>query len=75
MKASTGDRIVILRRDEQGAVRDGQIVEVPNADGSPPYYVRWADSGHLSLIFPGPDARVTHYSHENGHHQPGSSAA
>ena len=56
MKASTGDRIMILRRDEQGPVRDGQIVEVPNADGSPPYYVRWSDSGHLSLIFPGPDA-------------------
>ena len=65
MKASLGDRIVILRHDEHGTLRDGQIVEVPNVDGSPPYYVRWSDSGHLSLIFPGPDARVTHYSHED----------
>jgi uncharacterized protein DUF1918 len=64
MKASVGDRIVILRHDEHAILRDGEIVQVPNADGSPPYYVRWSDSGHNTLIFPGPDARVTHYAHD-----------
>ncbi|RBQ12196.1 hypothetical protein DP939_44190 [Spongiactinospora rosea] len=39
------------------------IVEVRNADGSPPYTVRWLDQGHLALVFPGPDARVEHVTH------------
>ena len=28
------------------------------ADGQPPYLVRWEDSGHETLCFPGPDAHV-----------------
>jgi len=69
MKATIGDRIVVLRRGEQGVARDGEITGVPNPDGSPPYRVRWSDTGHVSLVFPGPDARVTHYQHR-GHDAP-----
>ncbi|WP_106400299.1 DUF1918 domain-containing protein [Actinocorallia populi] len=61
MKASVGDRIDILRHDEHGVFRDGKIIEVPDPRGEPPYYVRWSDNGHVSLFFPGPDARVRHY--------------
>lgn len=61
MQATVGDRISILRHDEHGVFRDGEIIEVTNPEGSPPYYVRWSDDGHVSLFFPGPDARVTHY--------------
>ena len=68
MKAAIGDRIDILRHDEHGVFRDGVVVEVPNPAGDPPYYVRWSDNGHISLFFPGPDARVTHYA---GHPAPG----
>lgn len=41
-----------------GAVRDGVIVETRGAEGSPPYVVRWSDTGETSLVFPGPDSFV-----------------
>jgi hypothetical protein len=44
-------------------VRDGEIIEVRHADGSPPYVVRWDDTGRESLVFPGPDAVVHHFAH------------
>jgi len=39
-------------------VRDGEILEVHGEDGGPPYLVRWSDSGHESLVFPGPGWHV-----------------
>jgi len=33
-------------------------------DGEPPYLVRW-DDGHEGLFFPGPDARLHHFTHES----------
>lgn len=41
-------------------VREGEIVEVHGPEGGPPYLVRWSDTGHESLVFPGPDARIQH---------------
>lgn len=58
MKASVGDRIVIASATLDGPVRDGRIVEVRHADGSPPYVVEWSDNGQQGLVFPGPDAHV-----------------
>jgi len=65
MKASVGDKIVLLRHDEYGVPRDGEIVEVSQSDGSPPYYVHWSDADHYSLIFPGPDAKIIHPGPDN----------
>ncbi len=59
MKASIGDHIMVASPAVDGPVRDGEIVELRNPDGSPPYVVRWSDSGHTGLFFPGPDAHVT----------------
>ncbi|MGW4793582.1 DUF1918 domain-containing protein [Nonomuraea sp. NPDC004297] len=58
MKASTGDRLVVVSGRGHGIRREGLIVEVSHADGSPPYLVRWLDDGHESLVFPGPDSRI-----------------
>ena len=58
MKASVGDHIVVASPAVDGPVRDGEIVELRNPDGSPPYVVRWSDSGHTGLYFPGVDAHV-----------------
>jgi len=60
MKASVGDRIVTASGVVGGAVRDGVVMSVRNADGSPPYSVRWSDTGEESLVFPGPDTVVQH---------------
>lgn len=58
MKAQVGDWLVIKgttvdRHDERGV-----ITEVRSPDGSPPYVVRWAATGHVATVFPGPDAIV-----------------
>lgn len=58
MRASVGDWLVVKSRtNEQSEIR-GMITEVHAADGSPPYMVRWLDTGHEALVFPGPDAIV-----------------
>jgi hypothetical protein len=60
MYAHKGDHVVVRSQHLDGPVRDGEIIEVKHRDGSPPYLVRWADNGHESLFFPGPDAYVEH---------------
>ena len=66
MNASVGDRIIIESRREGEPVRDGKILEVRTEDGTPPYEVEWSDNGHISLFFPGPDARLQHFEHKAG---------
>jgi hypothetical protein len=60
MKASVGDRLVLASSVVDGTVRDGVIVAVRHDDGSPPYTVRWSDTGEETLVWPGPDAHVEH---------------
>ena len=60
MHAAVGDRLVVRSLHIDGPVRDGEILEVRHADGAPPYVVRWSDTGHEALVFPGPDAYIDH---------------
>jgi hypothetical protein len=39
----------------------GDRLVVRHEDGSPPYLVRWADTGHVSLVFPGAEAFVQEF--------------
>ncbi|HEX5293581.1 MAG TPA: DUF1918 domain-containing protein [Streptosporangiaceae bacterium] len=55
MIAHVGDWL----QPDQDSGRAGIIIELHHADGSPPYVVRWLDSGHVALVFPGPFARIT----------------
>ncbi len=61
MKANIGDRIVIRGHRVGEPDRDCEVIEIHGEDGSPPYLVRWGDSEHESLFFPGPDAAIDHY--------------
>lgn len=63
MFAAVGDRLVIRGHHLGEAVRDAEILEVKHADGTPPYVVRWSDTGHEALVFPGTDAYVEHFEH------------
>jgi Domain of unknown function (DUF1918) len=54
MNAHVGDRLV----PDGDLHRAGMIIEVPNADGSPPYVVKWLSSGHIALVFPGPYTKI-----------------
>lgn len=64
MQAKVGDRLVIKGHHVGQPDRDGEIIEVRGEDGAPPYVVRWEDTGHETLFFPGTDAVVEHFSHE-----------
>ncbi len=46
MYAAVGDRLVVPSHHVSGPVREAEILEVRHADGSPPYVVRWSDTGH-----------------------------
>ena len=43
MKASVGDRIVVVSSQLGHPVREGVVVELRHPDGSPPYVVQWAE--------------------------------
>lgn len=57
MKANVGDWLLVESRSSEQHRREGEIIEVQDQDGGPPFLVRWTD-GHESLCYPGPDARV-----------------
>jgi hypothetical protein len=65
MYAAVGDRLVVHSTHVDGPVRDGEIIEVHGKEGAPPFLVRWSDTGHESLVFPGPDATVEHLEHSS----------
>ena len=60
MRATVGDRLVVRSQHIDVPERNADILEVRHSDGSPPYVVRWADTGQEALVFPGPDAFVEH---------------
>jgi len=65
MLAAVGDLLVIMNLHLGEPIRHEEIIEVHGPQGGPPFLVRWSDTGHESLVFPGPDARVQHL---NGAH-------
>jgi hypothetical protein len=56
--AKVGDWLVIEGTTLEDRRRQGEIVAVEHADGSPPYRVRWVEDDHESVVFPGPGARI-----------------
>lgn len=66
MRAELGDQLVVESPVTGAAGRDGEIVGIRHADGTPPYEVRWSDTGEVTLVFPGPDAHVRGFWHGQG---------
>lgn len=64
MQAKVGDRLVVKGHHVGDPDRDGEIIEVRGKDGGPPYVVRWEDTGHETLFFPGTDVVVEHFERE-----------
>ena len=60
MRASVHDRIIVRSAHVGEPNRDGEVLEVRGADGAPPFLVRWSDTGHEGLYYPGVDAVVHH---------------
>ena len=62
MRAAVGDRIVIRSHRVGEPIRDAEVLGT-GSDGDPPFRVRWGDTGHEGLFYPGPDAYVEHLEH------------
>lgn len=65
MYAAKGDRIVVKAHHLGEAERDGEILEVHGESGGPPYLVKWSDTEHATLFFPGTDTVVQHFEKEH----------
>ncbi len=58
MRAHPGDWLVVETSTlDRHSIR-GRIEEVTGPAGEPPFQVRWTEDDHVSLVVPGPDARV-----------------
>jgi hypothetical protein len=75
MKAQVGDWLVIKGTTVDRSDERGLITEVRSPDGSPPYVVRWLTSGHVAMVFPGPDAIVVTAAEQKAIDDRGSSRA
>jgi hypothetical protein len=60
MDAQPDDQIRVRGHRLGEPDRLGRVVEVWGRDGAPPFLVRWDDTGHVVLFFPGIDAAVDH---------------
>jgi hypothetical protein len=58
MKADNGDWLVVEPVRIGDHRRRGLVLDIRGPDGEPPYLVRWSDTGHESLFFPGEGTRV-----------------
>ena len=58
MHARVGDQIRIQGHHVGEPERCGEIRETRGADGGPPFVVRWDDTDHEVLFFPGSDAVI-----------------
>jgi hypothetical protein len=66
MHAVPGDTLR-MRGHRETPERRGEILEARGPDGTVPYVVRWDDTGHTTLFFPGSEAIVEH-------HRPGAAS-
>ncbi len=58
LTAAPGDMMVIHGHVLGQPDRKGEILEARGEAGGPPYMVRWDDSGHVTLFYPGTDCTV-----------------
>ncbi|MCC5477769.1 pyridoxamine 5'-phosphate oxidase family protein [Streptomyces barringtoniae] len=64
MRAHLGDQLIVESPATGATRRDGEIVGLHHADGTPPYDVHWSDTDEVTLVFPGPDAHIRPLHHE-----------
>lgn len=64
MQAHSGDQVVVKGYRIGVADRKGEVLEARGPDNSAPFLVRWDDTGHVTLLFPGTDAVVEHLERE-----------
>jgi hypothetical protein len=66
LKAEPGDRLVVRGHRLGEPERDAEILDALGPEGSPPFRVRWSDTGAETLLFPGSDAYVERFDRKEG---------
>jgi hypothetical protein len=66
LKAEPGDRLVVRGHRLGEPERDAEILDALGPEGSPPFRVRWSDTGAEALLFPGSDAYVERFDRKAG---------
>jgi hypothetical protein len=57
MQAQPGDWLIVQSSHDSRHARRALVLGVREG-GRPPYTVRWLDTGHEALVFPGPDSEI-----------------
>jgi len=60
MQAHKGDQLVIKGHHVGEPDRKGEVLEARGPDDTQPFLVRWDESGHTTLFYPGSDCVVEH---------------
>ena len=63
MHAQPGSMLMITGHRVGEPERTGEVLEARGPDGTAPFLVRWDDTGHESLLFPGSDCVVKELHH------------
>ena len=58
-------RIVVHGHRTGEPDRDAEVLELREADGGPPYLVRWGHGGHETIFFPGSEPRSSTSEHSS----------
>lgn len=58
MHATSGDQLIVHGRTTGKPDRHGEVLEARGDSGGPPFLVRWEESHHTTLYFPGSDCEV-----------------
>lgn len=66
LRGKPGDRLVVRGHRLGEPERDGEILDALGRDGSPPFRVRWSDTGAETILFPGSDAYVERFERKAG---------
>lgn len=66
MHAQPGSMLMITGHRVGEPERTGEVLEARGPDGTAPFLVRWDDTGHESLLFPGSDCVVKELHHVGG---------
>lgn len=64
MRAHVGDRLIVESNQVGQPRRVAVVVALHHPDGTPPYLVRWMDTDHVGVFFPGTNARVDRHIEE-----------
>jgi hypothetical protein len=64
MQAHRGDQLVVKGHHVGEPDRKGEVLEARGPDDTQPFLVRWDDTGHTTLFYPGTDCVVQHLEKE-----------